>query len=86
MILIKLVFSMIWPILNIRIWTQLRTQLDKVLRDKAFNIAVNLKHDESKRRLAEMVFEIFDENSASLAKNSGIKSIPNEHPLNLAMQ
>ena len=28
-----------------------------------------------------MVFEIFDENSASLAKNSGIKSIPNEHPL-----
>ena len=68
MILIKLVSSMIWPILNIKIWTQLRTQLDKVLGDKAFNIAVNLKHDESKRGLAEMVFEIFDENSASLAK------------------
>ena len=45
-----------------------RTQLDKVLRDKAFNIVWNPKYDEYYRRLASMVFKFFGKKSASLAK------------------
>ena len=35
----KACFNMIWLMVNIKIW--LRTQSDKVLKDKAFNIANN---------------------------------------------
>ena len=37
-----------------------RTASDKVLRDKAFNIAKNPKYDGYKRRLASMVYKFFD--------------------------
>ena len=37
-----------------------RTAPDKVLRDKAFNIAKNLKYDEYQRGLASMVYTFFD--------------------------
>ena len=37
-----------------------RTQLDKVLRDKAFKIASNPKHDGYQRGLASMVYKFFD--------------------------
>ena len=42
-----------------------RTASDKVLRDKAFNIANNPKYDGYQRRLASMVYKIFDKKSSS---------------------
>ena len=47
-----------------------RTQSDKVLRDKAFKIASNPKHD----GLDSMVCKFFDKNS----KGRSIKSMPNQ--------
>ena len=46
-----------------------RTQLNKVLRDKAFEIAINLKYDGYQRGLASMDFNSFDKKS----KGSSIK-------------
>ena len=40
-----------------------RTQSDKVLRDKAFKIASDPKYDGYQRRLASMVYKIFDKKS-----------------------
>ena len=52
------------------------TAFDKVLRDKAFNIAKNPKYGRYQRGLASMVYEFFDKKSATLtdksAKGSGI--------------
>ena len=48
-----------------------RTDSDKILRDKAFNIAKNLKYDRYQRGLASMVYKSFDK------KTSG-SSIQNE--------
>ena len=45
-----------------------RTQSDKVLKDKAFKIANDLKYDGYQRGLASMVYRFFDEKS----KGSGI--------------
>ena len=47
-----------------------RTVPDKVLRDKAFNIAKNPKYDEYQRGLASMVYNFFDKISASFADKS----------------
>ena len=47
-----------------------RTASDKVLRDKAFNIAKNPKYDGYQRDLASMVYKFFDKKSTS----SGIKN------------
>ena len=41
-----------------------RTFSDKVLRDKAFNIAKNPKYDGYQRGLASMVYKFFDKKSA----------------------
>ena len=45
-----------------------RTFFDKVLRDKAFNIAKNPKYDGYQRRLASMVYRFLDKKS----KGSGV--------------
>ena len=37
-----------------------RTAAERVLRDKAFNIAKNAKYDEYQRSLASMVYKFFD--------------------------
>ena len=37
-----------------------RTQSDKVLRNKAFKVASNLKYDGYERGLASMVYKFFD--------------------------
>ena len=37
-----------------------RTTSDKILREKAFNIAKNLKYNGYQRRLVSMVFKFFD--------------------------
>ena len=47
-----------------------RTQSDKVLRNKAFNIAKNTKYGEYQRGLDSMVYKFFDKKSAV----SGIKN------------
>ena len=39
-----------------------RTQSDKVLKDKAFKIASDLKYDGYQRGLASMVYNFFDKN------------------------
>ena len=48
-----------------------RTAADKVLRDKAFNIAKNPKCDGYQRGLAYIVYKFFDKKTAG----SGIKSM-----------
>ena len=47
-----------------------RTFSDKLLRDKAFNIAKNPKYDGYQRGLASMVYKFFDKKSASLTDKS----------------
>ena len=49
-----------------------RTTTDKVLKDKAFNIAKNRKYDGYQRGLASMVYKF----CVTLANKSAIKSIP----------
>ena len=56
-----------------------RTASDKVLRDKAFNIAKNPKYDGYQRGLASMVYKFFDKKS----KGSGV-NIPLEFNEQLA--
>ena len=47
-----------------------RTGSDKILRDRAFNIATNPKYDGYQRGLASMVYKFFDKQSS----DSGIKN------------
>ena len=42
---------------------------DKILRDKAFNIAKNPKYDGYQRELASMVYKFFDKKSAGSGVN-----------------
>lgn len=51
-----------------------RTTSDKLLRDKAFNMAKNHRYDRYQRGLTAMVYKHFDKNSAfsSGAVKSGI--------------
>ena len=53
-----------------------RTASDKILRDKAFNIAKNPKYDGYQRGLASMVYKFFDKNPALLT-GRGIANEPN---------
>ena len=50
-----------------------RTVADKILRDKAFNIAKDTKYDGYQRGLASMVYKFFDKKS----KGSGAKNVNN---------
>ena len=57
-----------------------RIAANKVLRDKAFNIAKDPKYDGYQRELASMVYKFFDKKTAgsgaaTLANKSAIKSI-----------
>ena len=56
-----------------------RTASDKVLRDKAFNIAKNSKYDGYQRGLASMVYKCFNKQSASLPDKSVSGSDVNTH-------
>ena len=62
-----------------------RTAADKVLRDKAFNIAKNPKYYGYQRSLASMVYTIFDKKTkgsgVTLANKSAIKPIPQNKQL-----
>ena len=59
-----------------------RTASDKILRDKAFNIAKNPKYDEYQRGLASMVYKSFDKNS----KGSGVANDEIKQNLQLAKE
>ena len=48
-----------------------RTAGDKVLRDKAFNIAEDPKYDRCQKGLASVVYKFFDKKTAG----SGMKSM-----------
>ena len=50
-----------------------RTASDKVLRDKAFNIAKNPKYDGYQRGLASMVYKCFDKKSKGSGVNIEVK-------------
>ena len=51
-----------------------RTVYDKVLRDKAFNIAKNPKYDRYQKGIASMVYKFFDKKTASSGKfNKGFR-------------
>ena len=54
-----------------------RTKADKVLRDKAYNIASNPKYDGYQRGLASMVYKFFDKKSmgSGTAKPSSLERI-----------
>ena len=62
-----------------------RTADDKVLRDKAFNIAKNPKYDGYQRGLVSMGYKFFDKKTkgggVTLANKSAIKSIPKNEQL-----
>ena len=53
-----------------------RTASDKVLKDKAFNIAKNPKYDGYQRGLASMAYKFFDKKSKGGGVNMEVK--PNE--------
>ena len=50
-----------------------RTASDKVLRDKAFNIAKNPKYDGYQRGLVSMVYIFFDKKSKGSGVNIEVK-------------
>ena len=62
-----------------------RTAADKVLRDEAFNIAKNQKHDTYQRGLASMVYKFFDKktvgSSVTMLANKSIKPTPQNEQL-----
>ena len=55
-----------------------RRSSDKILRDKAFNVAKNPKYDGYKRGLASVVYKFFDQKSSLTRANKfagiGIKN------------
>ena len=59
-----------------------RTASNKVLRDKAFNIAKNPKYDGYQRGLASMVYKFFDKKS----KGGGISNNEIKQNLQLAKE
>ena len=71
MILIKLVFSMIWLMVNIDL--KKRTQSDKNLRDRTFKIATNAKNDGYQTGLASMTYKSFDKKSTESGNKNEIK-------------
>ena len=62
-----------------------RTTSDKVLREKAFNIAKNPEYDGYQRRLASMVYKFLDKKSAGSGVNThgNNKIKQNQRPLDL---
>ena len=65
--LLRLVFNIIW-LLAFKDLAK-RIVSDKVLRDKASNIAKNPKHDGYKRGLSSMVYKFFDKKTAGSGVN-----------------
>ena len=49
-----------------------RTKADKVLKDKAYNIASNPEYDGYQRGLASMVYKCFDKNLWGVVRQSRV--------------
>ena len=64
---------MMWHILIVKIWLK-KAAANKVLRDKALNIAKDPKYDRYQRGLASMIYKSFDTKTSS----SGIAELPNK--------
>ena len=64
-----------------------RTASDKVLRDKAFNIAKNPRYDGYQRGLASMVYKFFDQKStgSGIVNNNNNNNSNNEIKQNLQL-
>ena len=62
-----------------------RTFSDKILRDKALNIAKNPKYDGYQRCLASTMYKLFDKKSASL-KDKSVSGSGVDIPLNFNEQ
>ena len=60
-----------------------RTKSDKVLRDKAYNIASNPEYDGYQRGLASMVYKFLDKKSmgSGIAKDSSLKRVAKDNSL-----
>ena len=59
---------------NFKDWTRW-TAADKVLHDKAFNIAKNSKYDGYKRGLTSMVYKFFDKKTSGTGiKNNNVSN------------
>ena len=54
-----------------------RTQSDKVLKDKAFSIAINPKYDGCQRGLASMVYKFFEKKSRGSVLKMKLRKINN---------
>ena len=68
-----------------------RTKADKVLRDKAYDIASNPEYDDYQRGLASMIYKIFDkkstaEPSANHVMGSGIMNFKMMNFINLLLE
>ena len=63
------------------------TASDKVLRDKAFNIAKNPKYDGYQRGLASLVYKFFDKMSSGsgIVNNNNKKKKKNDNKRNLQL-
>ena len=63
-----------------------RTASDKILKDKAFNVAKNPKYDEHQRGLASMFYRFFNKKSDKSVSGSSIvnNNKQNRRPLDLA--
>ena len=63
-----------------------RTAADKVLRDKAFKIVSDQKHDEYQRGLASMVYKVFDTESQGSGRplSSALQLANNKENIQLA--
>ena len=64
---------MIWLLVDIKIWLK-KTELDKVIKNKAFKIASNPKYDGYERGLASTIYKFLDKKSAG----GGIKNMSNQ--------
>ena len=54
------------------------TASDKILRDKAFDIAKNPKYDGHQRSLASMVYKVFDKKSSGSIKSMSNQQLVDE--------
>ena len=54
-----------------------RTAADKVLRDKAFNIATNPKYDGYQRGLASIVYQFFDKKQKEVVLRMKLNKMSN---------
>ena len=63
-----------------------RTASDKVLRDKAFDIAKNPKYDGYERELASMVYNVFEKKPTSLADKSAAGSFVTNNEIEQNLQ